>query len=219
MIKNNWYKILYEEFKKPYFLNLMTFLNEEYRKYHIYPPKDKVFQALELTDYEDVKVVIIGQDPYHGPNQAHGLCFSVNEGVAIPPSLKNIFTELKNDMHIEIPKSGNLTKWAKQGVLLLNAIMTVREGCPHSHLGKGWEIFTDKIIEVLNERNKPVIFFLWGNDAKRKARLITNPNHYILTAAHPSPLSAFQGFFGCHHFSKANAILRMHKIEEIDWKI
>lgn len=218
-IGNQWDEILKDEFQKEYYLKLREFLKEEYRNFTIYPDMYHIFNALKMTSYEDVQVVLLGQDPYHGPNQAHGLCFSVQDGVEFPPSLKNIFIELKNDLHIEIPKSGNLTKWAKQGVLLLNTVLTVRSGVANSHKGKGWEIFTTKIIERLNEREKPIIFVLWGNDAKRKMEYITNPNHFILTASHPSPLSAYNGFFGCKHFSKINEILLKEGEKPIDWQL
>ena len=209
-IGNKWDEILKDEFQKDYYIKLREFLKEEYKNYTIYPEMHQIFNALKMTSYEDVKVVIIGQDPYHGPNQAHGLCFSVQDGVMFPPSLKNIFQELKNDLNIAIPRSGNLTNWAKQGILLLNTV---------SHKGKGWEIFTTRIIELLNEREDPIIFVLWGNDAKKKQEYITNPNHFILTAAHPSPLSAYNGFFGCKHFSKINEILIKNNKKPIDWQL
>ena len=174
-----------------------------------------IFSALKITDYNAVKAVIIGQDPYHGPNQAHGLCFSVQKGVAAPPSLVNIFKEYVNDLGYPMPRSGDLTPWAKNGVLLLNTVLTVRGGAAASHKGIGWEKFTDRIIELLSERKEPIVFILWGGFAKSKAALITNSHHHILTAAHPSPLSAYNGFFGCRHFSKANELLK----EPIDWKL
>ncbi len=218
-IGNKWDEILKDEFQKDYYIKLREFLKEEYKNYTIYPEMHQIFNALKMTSYEDVKVVIIGQDPYHGPNQAHGLCFSVQDGVMFPPSLKNIFQELKNDLNIAIPRSGNLTNWAKQGILLLNTVLTVRSGLANSHKGKGWEIFTTRIIELLNEREDPIIFVLWGNDAKKKQEYITNPNHFILTAAHPSPLSAYNGFFGCKHFSKINEILIKNNKKPIDWQL
>lgn len=217
---NEWDDILTDEFRKDYFINLAKYLKNEYRAHTIYPKKEDIFNALKYTSYNNVKAVIIGQDPYHGEGQAHGLCFSVKKGVTPPPSLVNIFKEIKDDVGIDNTKShGELTKWAKDGVLLLNTVLTVREGQANSHKGIGWETFTDSIISHLNTRGKPIVFLLWGNNAKAKANLITNPNHKILTAAHPSPLSAFNGFFGCRHFSKTNEFLRKNGIEEIDWSI
>lgn len=216
-IGNNWDNILKDEFNKEYYLKLREFLKYEYSHYTIYPNMYNIFNALKYTDYYDVKVVILGQDPYHGKGQAHGLCFSVQDGVEFPPSLRNIFLELKDDLGVEIPKSGNLTRWAQQGVLLLNTVLTVRENQAGSHQGKGWEILTDCIIEKLNERKEPIIFVLWGNFAKSKKSKITNPQHFILEAAHPSPLSAYNGFFGCHHFSKINEILKNNNCEPIKW--
>ena len=214
---NNWDSLLDEEFEKEYYLKLRTFLKEEYANpaFPVYPDMHDIFNALKITDYHAVKAVIIGQDPYHGPSQAHGLSFSVRDGIAPPPSLVNIFKELNSDLGIPIPKSGDLTKWAKNGVLLLNTVLTVRGGAATSHRGKGWEKFTDRIITLLNMREEPIVFLLWGGFAKSKAALITNPNHHILTAAHPSPLSAYNGFFGCKHFSKANSLLK----EPIDWSL
>ena len=199
--------------------NWDNILKEEYKNYRIFPSMYDIFNALKYTDYNDVKVVIIGQDPYHEIGQAHGLCFSVQDGVAFPPSLQNIFKELNADLGIPMPKSGNLTKWAKQGVLLLNTVLTVREHYANSHKNKGWETFTNAVIEKLNEREDPIIFLLWGNDAKRKKELITNKQHIVLTAAHPSPLSAYNGFFGCHHFSKTNQLLINMGKEPIDWSL
>lgn len=217
---NEWDDILTDEFRKDYFINLAKHLKNEYRAHTIYPKKEDIFNALKYTSYNNVKAVIIGQDPYHGEGQAHGLCFSVKKGVTPPPSLVNIFKEIKDDVGIDNTKShGELTKWAEDGVLLLNTVLTVREGQANSHKGIGWETFTDSIISHLNTRGKPIVFLLWGNNAKAKANLITNPNHKILTAAHPSPLSAFNGFFGCRHFSKTNEFLRKNGIEEIDWSI
>ena len=218
-IGNSWDEILKDEFKKDYYLRLRAFLKQEYRTRTIYPNMNNIFNAFKFTSYEDVKAVIIGQDPYHGPNQAHGLCFSVQKGVAPPPSLQNIFKEINSDLGIPIPQSGDLTKWAKQGVMLLNTVLTVRTGQANSHKGMGWEIFTDKVIEILNERERPIIFLLWGTPAKSKAKLITNPRHYILSAVHPSPLSAYNGFFGCKHFSKTNEILKSLGQPEIDWSL
>ncbi|MBR0277069.1 MAG: uracil-DNA glycosylase [Clostridia bacterium] len=218
-IGNTWDALLNKEFQKEYYLNLRNFLKNEYSKYTIYPDMNNIFNALKYTDYDDVKAVIIGQDPYHGPNQAHGLCFSVQDGVEPPPSLQNIFKELNSDLGIPVPKSGNLTKWTEQGVMLLNTVLTVRAGMANSHRGIGWEIFTDKVIELLNERSKPIVFLLWGTPARQKAKLITNPNHHILSTVHPSPLSAYNGFFGCRHFSKTNEILKKIGIAEIDWSL
>lgn len=218
MNNNQWYQKLKDEFFKKYFVDLIYFLDDEYEKYNIYPKRNEIFKALKMTDFDDVKVVIIGQDPYHQPNQAHGLAFSVPDGVKFPPSLINIYKELVNDLGIPFPKTGNLSRWAQQGVLLLNTVLTVREGRPQSHRDKGWEIFTDQIINILNQKTKPIIYLLWGNDAKAKSKLIAK-HHYILTAAHPSPLSAHRGFFGCRHFSKANNILRHLQLPIIDWRI
>ena len=191
---------------------------QEYRSHTVYPDMYEIFTALKLTSYADTKVVIIGQDPYHGPNQAHGLAFSVKPGVAIPPSRLNIFKELQSDLNCEIPDNGYLVPWAKQGVLLLNAVLTVRANQPKSHRNQGWEQFTDRVIELLNQ-NTPIVFLLWGNDAKQKAKAITNPKHLILTAPHPSPFSAYYGFFGCRHFSKTNSFLQAGGLEPVDWQI
>ena len=220
MIKfnNSWDQLLEDEFNKPYFINLMKFLENEYQEKTIFPKQEDLFNAFKYTKYEDVKVVILGQDPYHEIGQAHGLAFSVLEGVKFPPSLKNIFKELNSDLAIKIPKSGNLTKWANEGVLLLNTVLSVESGKAGSHQNKGWESFTDKIIEVLNKREKPIIFVLWGNYAKSKKKLIGN-NHIILEAAHPSPLSAYRGFFGSKPFSQTNRFLEEHGVEPIDWQI
>lgn len=218
-IGNEWDNILKGEFEKEYYLNLREFLKREYFAYKIYPNMYDIFNALKYTSYSDVKAVIIGQDPYHGAGQAHGLCFSVQKGVAVPPSLQNIYKEIYSDLGIPPANHGYLKKWADSGVLMMNAVLTVREGQANSHKGKGWEIFTDRVIELLNEREKPIVFLLWGGNAKQKMRLITNPNHLILQAAHPSPLSAFNGFFGCRHFSKANEFLANHGMEPIDWQI
>ena len=213
----NWYNILNDEFSKPYFLTLKDKLTEEYNKYIIYPPMENVFSALNYVKFEDVKVVIVGQDPYHEPGQAMGMSFSVPDGCAIPPSLVNIFKEIKSDVGIDCIQSGDLSRWAKQGVLLLNSVLTVRKGQANSHKGIGWENFTREIIKKLNEREDPVIFVLWGNNAKSLAPLITNKRHFILTSAHPSPLSAYNGFFGCKHFSKINDILKSLGKSPIDW--
>lgn len=216
---NDWDKLLGDEFKKEYYLKLREFLKHEYSTYKIHPDMYDIFNALKWTSYKDTKIVILGQDPYHEENQAHGLCFSVKIGVDTPPSLINIYKELHNELGTYIPNNGYLEKWARQGILLLNASLTVRNGQANSHRNKGWEIFTSRVIELLNEREEPVIFLLWGNNAKEKTALITNPNHYILTAAHPSPLSASRGFFGCGHFKKANEILISMDKTPIDWQI
>lgn len=216
---NEWDSLLAGEFEKPYYLQLRSFLKAEYNSYTIYPGMYDIFNALKITSYNNVKAVILGQDPYHEPGQAHGLAFSVKDGIALPPSLKNIYKELNTDLGLPIPEKGDLTKWAEQGVLLLNTALTVRRGQANSHRGKGWEIFTDRIIEIMNEREKPVVFILWGANARAKTALITNPVHKVLTCAHPSPLSAHNGFFGCRHFSKCNEFLRANGIEEIDWSL
>lgn len=216
---NSWNKKLENEFKKPYYLQLREFLKYEYSHYRIYPKMENIYNFLRYTSYEDVKAVIIGQDPYHGPGQAHGLCFSVQKGTAPPPSLCNIFKELNSDLGCTVPNHGELTQWAKQGVLLMNTVLTVRQGLANSHKGKGWEIFTDSVIQLLNEREQPIVFLLWGANAKAKSQLITNPNHLVLTSAHPSPLSAFNGFFGCRHFSKVNEFLKSTGQATIDWQI
>ena len=216
---NDWDDILADEWQKPYYLELRKFLKQEYSTQTVYPNMNDIFNALKLTSFKDTKVVIIGQDPYHGFGQAHGLCFSVKKGVVPPPSLKNIYKELKSDMGFEIPSHGELTSWAKQGVLLLNNVLTVREGLPNSHKGKGWEIFTDRVIGELNKKETPVVFLLWGANAQKKAEIITNPKHYKLMTVHPSPLSASRGFFGCRHFSKTNEILQKNRINPINWEI
>ncbi len=218
-IGNDWDQLLKEERDKPYYKKLRKFLINEYKHYNIYPDMYDLFNALKYVSYEDTKVVILGQDPYHGRGQAHGFSFSVKEDVPIPPSLLNIYKELNNDLGLFIPDNGNLTKWAKQGVLLLNTVLTVREKSPNSHRGKGWEILTDRIIELLNKRNKPMVFILWGANAKSKERLITNKNHLILKSVHPSPLSAYRGFFGSKVFSRTNEFLRANNMGEIDWQI
>lgn len=218
-IGNDWDQILKEEFNKEYYLNLRNFLAYEYKNYKIHPDMYDIFNALKYTAYEDVKVVLLGQDPYHGVNQAHGLCFSVQKGVAQPPSLKNIFKELQEDLGCRIPNHGNLTKWANEGVLMLNTVLTVREGNANSHANKGWEKLTDSIICKLNESKKPIVFLLWGRNAQSKMNLITNPNHLILKCAHPSPLSAYNGFYGCRHFSKTNNFLMKNGYKPIDWQI
>ena len=218
-IGNSWDSILADEFKSPYYLQLREFLKREYATQTIYPDMYDIFNALKYTAYEDVKAVIIGQDPYHGEGQAHGLCFSVKRGIVPPPSLQNIFKELQNDVGFRIPNNGELTDWTKQGVLLLNAVLTVRAGQANSHKGKGWEKLTDAVIRKLNEREKPIVFMLWGRNAKEKQALITNSRHLVLTAAHPSPLSAYNGFFGCRHFSTANDFLKYTGQQPIDWSV
>ena len=218
-IGNSWDILLEEEFSKDYYKDLQDFLADEYESHIIHPEKDEIFSALSHTSYEDTRVVIFGQDPYHGENQAHGMAFSVKVGVDIPPSLRNMYKELNQELGCYIPNHGCLEKWAKQGVLLLNSALTVRDGEANSHKGKGWEKVTDKITTILNNRREPVIFILWGNDAKKKEELITNPQHIILSAAHPSPLSASRGFFGCGHFKKVNNILTALNQTQIDWQI
>ena len=214
---NDWDDILKEEFKKDYYLNLREFLKNEYTTNRIYPPMNDIYNALRYTAYKDTKVVILGQDPYHGEGQAHGLCFSVKAGVKFPPSLQNIFKELYNEYGMPSPPTGELTGWARQGVLLLNTTLTVREGQPQSHKGHGWETLTDRIIELINEKDEPVVFILWGGNARAKKAFITNRKHLILECAHPSPLSAYAGFFGCGHFKKANEFLLSIGKSEIDW--
>ncbi|MEG0615371.1 MAG: uracil-DNA glycosylase [Oscillospiraceae bacterium] len=216
---NEWDALLGEEFEKDYFQKLEKFLEKEYAEYTIFPPKCDIFNALALTSYSDVKVVILGQDPYHEVGQSYGLCFSVKEGISLPPSLRNIFKELTSDLGILPPKNGTLTKWASGGVLLLNTVLTVREGQANSHKNVGWEIFTDRVISLLNGRKKPVIFLLWGANARAKAALIGNPQHKILQCAHPSPLSAYNGFFGCKHFSQANEFLKSIGETPINWDL
>ena len=217
-IGNNWDDILKEEYNKPYFEKLMNFIEDEYSKYTIYPDKNNIYNALKLTPPDKVKVVILGQDPYINKNQANGLSFSVQPGIAIPPSLRNIFREQRKDLGIIQPNSGDLTKWAKQGVLLLNTTLTVRAGLSNSHQGKGWGIFTDSIIKYLGQKEN-IVFMLWGNNAKAKRKLIDSSKNLILEAAHPSPLSATRGFFGCQHFSKANNYLIEHNLSPIDWQL
>lgn len=216
---NDWTQILKDEFEKPYYILLREFLRAEYAKYTVYPKMENIFNALRYTSFADTKVVIIGQDPYHGEGQAHGLCFSVQKGIDPPPSLKNMFKELESDIGFKIPNHGELTNWAKQGVLMLNNVLTVREHTPNSHKGKGWEKFTDRVISELNNKETPVVFLLWGANAKTKAQLITNPIHKKLEAPHPSPLSAYSGFFGCKHFSKANEILKNSGLAPIEWQL
>ncbi len=218
-IGNSWDDILAQEFKSEYYLRLREFLKYEYSHFKVYPSMYDIFNSLKYTPYEKVKAVIIGQDPYHGEGQAHGLCFSVKKGVAPPPSLQNIFKEMQSDLGIAPPCHGELTDWANQGVLLLNTVLTVRSGQANSHKGRGWEQLTDAVIKKINERPQPTVFILWGGNAKSKAPLITNPAHLVLKAAHPSPLSAYNGFFGCRHFSAANRFLESRGLEPINWEI
>ncbi len=216
---NEWKRILEEEFDKEYYIELKYFLNEEYSKHKIYPKREEVFSALNYASFKETKIIIIGQDPYHGENQSHGLAFSVKPENKIPPSLNNIYKELSTDLGIHIPDKGYLLPWAKQGVLLLNSVLTVRAGEANSHKNKGWEIFTDKLIFELNLSKEPKVFMLWGKYAQQKEIFITNENHLILKAAHPSPLSAKRGFFGCKHFSKANKFLKEKNLPEINWSL
>ncbi len=216
---NDWDEILKDEWEKPYYKELRQFLKKEYSSYEIYPDMHDIFNALKYTSYKDCKAVIIGQDPYHEPGQAHGLCFSVKPGIPLPPSLKNIYKELESDLGIPPAKNGYLESWAKNGVLMLNTVLTVRRGAANSHKDKGWEKFTDTVIEKLNEKDTPVVFILWGANARRKCDKITNPIHKKLISVHPSPLSAYGGFFGCKHFSKCNALLREAGLSEVDWRV
>jgi uracil-DNA glycosylase len=216
---NDWDELLQDEFKKDYYLQLRQFLKNEYSTRTVYPDMYDIFNALKTTPREKIKAVILGQDPYHEPDQAHGMCFSVKPGVPAPPSLQNIFKELQDDLGCSIPQDGYLMKWAEQGVLLLNTVLTVRAHQANSHKGKGWETFTDRVIQLVNEKDEPVVFLLWGANARSKKPLITNPIHLILETVHPSPLSAYNGFFGCRHFSKANAFLAGNGIEPIDWQL
>ena len=219
IFKNDWEALLEPEMQKPYYRELRQFLIGEYRTHRIYPDMYAIFNALHYTAYADVKVVILGQDPYHGPGQAHGLSFSVLPGVPAPPSLLNIFKELQDDLGCTMPNNGCLKPWAEQGVLLLNAVLTVREHQAASHQGHGWEKFTDHIIELLNQREKPLAFILWGSPARRKKAMITNPRHFIVESPHPSPLSAFRGFFGSKPFSRVNEFLKSTGQEPIDWQL
>lgn len=219
ILKNDWAPLLEDEFEKPYYVRLREFLKHEYKTRTIYPSMYDIFNALHYTPFEKVKVVILGQDPYHGPNQAHGLSFSVQKGVKQPPSLVNIFNELKNDLGYEPPSHGNLVDWTKEGVLLLNTVLTVRAGVANSHRGHGWENFTDQIIKTLNEKEHPIVYMLWGAAAQSKQSLIDTSKHFIIKSPHPSPLSAYRGFFGSKPFSKTNEILRQNGLEEINWEI
>ncbi len=220
MINATWDKFLNEEFQKPYFKELSEFLKREYRTKTIYPPKKEVFSSFYFTDMDKVKVVILGQDPYHEPGQACGMCFAVKPGVQLPPSLQNIYKEIQDDLGIPMNyNNGYLVKWARQGVLLINSVMTVEKGRANSHAGHGWETFTNNVIEKINTLDQPVVYLLWGNNARQKKQLITNPKHLILETVHPSPLSVYRGFFGCRHFSKANEFLVKNGAEPIDWRM
>lgn len=219
IIENDWMHIIEREMNKKYYGDLMNYLKDEKESYTIYPREEDIFNALHYTPLSRVKVVIIGQDPYHNENQAHGLCFSVKPQVDIPPSLRNIYKELKEDLGYDIPTHGFLKKWADQGVLMLNSVLTVRAHQAGSHKGKGWEVFTDYIIQTVNKEDRPIVFLLWGNPAKEKKKLLNNPKHLVIEAAHPSPLSAFRGFFGSRPFSQTNEFLKNNQVEPIDWRI
>ena len=219
LIGNKWDEVLTEEYQKEYFKKIILYINKAYKERPIFPPKNYILRALSLTDYDNVKVVILGQDPYHGVGEANGLAFSVNNGVKLPPSLKNIYKELKDDLNIEISNKGDLTCWAKEGVLLLNSVLTVEKDKPASHKNLGWQNFTDAIIKKVNDKEEPVVFILWGNFARSKKSLITNPKHLILESTHPSPFSSNNGFFGSRPFSKTNNFLRKNNIKEIDFTI
>lgn len=220
MIEGDWLEAVGGEFKKPYYKNLYEFVKKEYSTHVVYPPSEDIFNALHFTALKDVKVLILGQDPYHEPGQAHGLSFSVLPGKAdTPPSLQNIYKELHDDLGCYIPNNGYLKKWADQGVLMLNTVLTVRAHVANSHQGKGWEQFTDAIIQAVNKKDEPVVYMLWGRPAQMKRSMLDNPKHLVLTAPHPSPLSAYRGFFGCKHFSKANEFLKANGLEPIDWQI
>lgn len=219
LLTNDWEPILKAEFNKPYFIQMGEFLAKEYAEQVVYPAKVEIFNALNMTSFEDVKVVILGQDPYHGPNQAHGLSFSVQPGVKIPPSLRNIYQELHSDLGLLIPNHGHLVKWAEQGVLMLNTVLTVRAGEANSHQGIGWEQFTERVIESLNEKSDPVVYFLWGASAQKKERLIDTSKHLVIKSPHPSPLSSYRGFFGSKPFSQANQHLEQAGLKPIDWQI
>lgn len=216
---NDWEKALSKEFKKPYYLKLYNTVRSEYSKTTVYPPSEEIFTAFNLTDINDVKVLILGQDPYHEPGQAHGLSFSVKPGVAIPPSLLNIYKELEDELSLYIPNNGYLEKWAKQGVLMFNTVLTVRAHNANSHKGIGWEEFTDAAIMALNELDKPIVYMLWGSNARSKAKMLNNKKQLVLEAPHPSPLSSYRGFFGCNHFIKCNEFLKANGLSEIDWQI
>ena len=219
MIENGWLEYLKEEFSKPYYRDLFQFVKSEYESKVIYPPSQDLFSALEVTDISNVKILLLGQDPYHEEGQAHGMSFSVKPGVKTPPSLKNMYKELQDELGCYIPNNGYLMKWAEQGVLLMNTVLTVREGAANSHKGKGWEEFTDAVIRAVNEQDRPVVYLLWGSNARSKKKFITNPKHLVLESVHPSPLSAYNGFFGCGHFKKANEFLEANGLSPIDWQI
>lgn len=220
MISNDWLDVLSPEFKKPYYARLYQFVRDEYHGHVVYPPSEDIFNAFHFTPLHEVKVLILGQDPYHGEHQAHGLCFSVEQSQPeIPPSLVNIYKELQDDLGCYIPNNGYLKKWADQGVLLLNTVLTVRAHQANSHQGRGWEEFTDAVIRAVNEQDRPIVYLLWGRPAQSKIPMLTNPKHLVLRAPHPSPLSAYRGFFGCRHFSKANEFLSANGVEPIDWQI
>lgn len=219
ILNNSWDEILKDEFQKPYFINLEKRIDDEYEKFICFPEKDNIFNAFRYTDYKDIKVVILGQDPYHNDGEAMGLCFSVPENIKLPPSLKNIYQELRSDTDCINPKSGDLSNWAKEGVFLLNTTLTVRKNMPLSHKGLGWEEFTDTVISIINKKTTPVVFILWGSNARSKKPLINTNFHYVIESAHPSPLSAYNGFFGSKPFSKANKFLMEHEIEPIDWSV
>lgn len=219
MIENAWLPCLKQEFSKDYYKNLYEFVKKEYSERVIYPPSNEIFSALERTPVDKVKVVLLGQDPYHEEGQAHGMSFSVKPGIKTPPSLQNMYKELRDELGCYIPNNGYLEKWADQGVLLLNTCLTVREGAANSHKGKGWEQFTDAIIKAVNEEDRPVVYFLWGSNARSKKTLITNSKHLVLESVHPSPLSAYNGFFGCGHFKMANEFLEKNGLTPIDWQI
>lgn len=219
LVGNHWDKVLDHEYHEEYFKKIIAFINQAYKEREIFPPKSRILRALSLTDYDDVRVVILGQDPYHGVGEANGLAFAVSDGVKLPPSLRNIYKELYNDLGIEPASVGNLECWAKEGVLLLNAVLTVEKDKPASHKFLGWENFTDAIIKSLNDKDTPVVFILWGNFARSKKSLITNPKHYVIESAHPSPFSANYGFFGSKPFSKTNEFLKKNHLKEIDWHV
>jgi uracil-DNA glycosylase len=220
MITNDWLDAIRPEFSKPYYRDLFEFVKEEYSRVVVYPPADDIFNAFHFTPLSKVKVLILGQDPYHNPHQAHGLSFSVpDDQKDIPPSLQNIYKELQDDLGCRIPNNGYLKKWADQGVLLLNTVLTVRAHQANSHQGKGWEQFTDAVIQAVNAQDRPVVYLLWGRPAQSKASMLNNPKHLVLQAPHPSPLSAYRGFFGCRHFSQANAFLQANGVEPVDWQI
>lgn len=219
MIDNEWLPYLKAEFSKPYYKALYEFIKNEYSEKVIYPPSGEIFSALMHTPIDKIKVVLLGQDPYHEPGQAHGMSFSVKPGVKTPPSLQNMYKELKDELGLYIPNNGYLMKWAHQGVLLLNTVLTVRRGEANSHKGKGWEQFTDAVISAVNTQDRPIVYFLWGSNARSKKNLINNPKHLVLEAPHPSPLSAYNGFFGCGHFKRANEFLKANGLKPIDWQI